>query len=450
MVSGFLDFVSSQNKVHHAVQKHPRRDELLRHAMRFYDSKQAINCKELAKIINRFKVNMDAQELQGVFAASGTTSGLTMFDLLSILLPRDQAKQKWKEFTVGAQAKPPAFVDGQSRDNTARVQPRSVSCDPSIIAGAPSRQGHNKTLVELEHILRQKVCQWCLANLPSGVTLYEALRTFADDFGSGEAKPFVVGGGHNAIPQGAALGIDQKTFATAMQRLAVPASQAQITALFQRFDEDRDQRLNFREFGKAMLPGLDRSTPKWLTRKDLPSVAPLTAWEDERLAVTWKPGQRDLAPIPNPAKSQHNPRSVQTSPSSNKVKWGIDFIQNQASAPSLHRPKATKQMPGYGGYNVMTHDGTLQPPTDTTSLPMFKKGGPKAGPRPRSVEGPPAQRLFPKGSSVDPEKKHFWHEWHWRNERVGRLAHRLDKLPGGALRVGHAEIFSWPPTVLPL
>jgi len=301
-----------------------------------------------------------------------------------------------------------------SRQASSRAMQRSRTTTPALPSQAAA-QGREMTLA-----LHTKAQEWALALSPTGssITLFEAFDGFLREFGtsrhmSSTQRPF----------------IDEETFLRGVRRMKAPVTQAQALEVFHANDLDRDGRLSLREFGRALLPGLDCTTPKWLPRKEMPLVAPYTQWEHDRLHITAKPGQRDPGPDPDaPPAVQPPPRGLATTPQP-KAKWGIPWIK---------RPFVPKRLPP-------------KEPIYATTMKLYH-GGPMGRPegRPASVEGPPAMMKFPPGNTVDGEQKHFWHEWHWRNERAGRLMTKMDKSPGGALKVGTAELFAWPPDIKPI
>ena len=83
---------------------------------------------------------------KGVFDARGTAYGLGMFDLFAVLLPRDEAKQKWKKYN-GGQGKPPLPGVGQASQHGGppyfeRGQSREGSATPNLRPTVTARDQH--------------------------------------------------------------------------------------------------------------------------------------------------------------------------------------------------------------------------------------------------------------------------------------------------------------------
>jgi len=389
MVSAIWSPAAAQQKLQAAVQRHPRRDELIEAAIRLYDAKSTISVKELHGILTKFKAKMSAQETQGVFDAAGGGYGLGIFEMLCTLLPREQAKRKWSEYS-GQQEKVYTFDRGQSRENQ---------------NGTSVSQQMTAPMAQAAYSQRSK------ARLTTRTRSTRASR-----------------------------------------RSKSAASMLPTQAL--------------REQNAALKAELSRLTPKPTARSNAGSVASIASHSMPKLlGHTFIAGNADPEDLPQ----------VQTKAQARQYVFigGVGMYKNGIVAPSDSSRHASRSgarpTPGPGGpapkpkidfgiqwireKNFGPPQPRQQPPKYATSLSLWDSGPAKRDSpqkRPASVEGPPAQLHPLTGRSVSSERKEFWHEWHWRNERAGRLMTKADKRPGGALKVGHGELFAWPPDIMPI
>ena len=271
-------------------------------------------------------------------------------------------------------------------------------------------------------------------------TLYEVLVRFLKDFGSGVSK--------NDIPT-----IEHEAFLRGCRKLNVPMSQQQASSLF-RNNASENGAMTLVDFGKVCLPGLDRAMPKWLDRKTMPFNSPFTNWEHSRFHITPKIGCAQLPPVkdvpyPIPRKNLDDKKGA-----SKKVKWGIPFIKEEY---------VPTRIPTEILYSCWRDKKTIKPrnldePVPNTTVGLwarkehrtFKEGSSASAFRPASVEGPPAEINGVPGKDIGEGKREFWHEWHWRNQWSLRKQTGMDKAPGGAMKVGNAEVFAWPPDIKPI
>ena len=163
-----------------------------------------------------------------------------------------------------------------------------------------------------------------------------------------------------------------------------------------------------------------------------------------------------MPPIPNPPRDKLRHKFDHGPDKDRKVKWGIPFITQQYEKkhiPSMILEGAWK--------NKKTIQPGLKGEVPNTTLDLWARQehlseGVNCNitshdqPRPDSVEGPPAEIHGKKGSHTSEAKQEFWHEWHWRNQWSLRKQTGMDKAPGGALKIGNAERFAWPPDIMPL
>jgi len=204
---------------------------------------------------------------------------------------------------------------------------------------------------------------------------------------------------------------------------------------------------------------MDRTTPKWLERKTMPFNAPWSKWEDSRFYITPAPGRRKMDPIPDEDRPKPQMKFGDGPSKERKVKWGIPFIKE---------PYVPKPIPSTFYIGAWKDPKTINPgckgeiPNTTLNLWARKEHLAEGvnceikshdQTRPDSVEGPPAEIHGKKGSapnSITGVQQEFWHEWHWRNQWSLRKQTGMDKAPGGAMKIGRADRFAWPPMIMPL
>lgn len=198
-----------------------------------------------------------------------------MFDLFAVLLPRDEAKQKWKfyngdqdpprrELGINAQNSGPRFENGQSRERSSsqllgsaclpnpEVRDRDkhlFNRAPRSATTTPSLSGRHSKSTDALTNMRQFVHEW--VRKQGITTLYEAAQNFLNEYGPR---------GDN--PRKADLSIDERTFMTGLSALGVRMSGQEAHAHFMRHDGNKDGRLTMAEFGALCLPGMDRNQPK--------------------------------------------------------------------------------------------------------------------------------------------------------------------------------------------
>jgi len=317
---------------------------MLNKALRHFDKKSTVSVKDVHKVLAEFKVKLTNQEVQGVFDANCNGFAMSSFELLSTLLPRAQAKRKWKE-CYGHDTEElknlPNFERGHSREATLQLPPPK---SPAMCILSPLQRSAS-----------------AMSGLPSQRTQRSVQLT-----------------GRRSVRSGVST--------------------------------------------QAGLP--PELVYEYLqTQHSLPKMKAGAASQRSRQGMAHNPNDPHYAPsgeLSIVEKMHTLPRA--------KIEYGIEHIRHKDFS---NVKRATKPMMPYGG----------------TTIQLWNRKHEK---RPASMEGPPAALHEAEGQYVGEDRKEFWHEWHWRNQAAGRRFTKADKLPGGALKVGHGALFAWPPDIKPI